>query len=214
VLGLDQQRAIDLEPGVHVPRGIRWLVLLYAPALSLLLAVAVAAAVLGIAPSRFTLDPAALTGAHPFLGVASNAGILLWAAAAAISLFTAALLADSARNGEARKFLRGAGLLTCWLMLDDLFLFHEWLFPSVLGVPQALVLAGYVAVVALFLLRFAASGLDANPLRGVPSGRNDSPNGLSPSAPPAASAVNSAPLFSGKDEDLPAGVREPAGSRP
>jgi hypothetical protein len=156
MFGFVQDRSIDLKAGIRVPGSVRWLVLLYVPALSLLLAVAVAAGAHGIAPSRFTLDPAVLTGSHPLLGVVSNAGILLWAAAAAISLFSAALLGGGRRGGEAGRFLLGAGVLTSWLALDDLFLFHEWLFPAVLGVPQTLVLATYVVVAALFLARFAA----------------------------------------------------------
>lgn len=130
--------------------------LLYAPAVFLLVAVTVAATVTGHPPSKFTRDPASLLESHPLLGVVSNVGVLFWAAAAAISLFTATLLGRQGQDRERRMFLISAGLLTSWLLLDDFFLFHEWLFPAVLGVPQTLVLATYGALAAFLFLRFAA----------------------------------------------------------
>jgi hypothetical protein len=93
---------------------------------------------------------------HPLVGIVSNVGVVVWAATAAITLFTALALR---RRGEARgvwRFPLGAGLLTCWLMLDDLFLFHEWLFPEVLGVRTRFLFAAYLGVTAFFLIRFAA----------------------------------------------------------
>ncbi len=149
-------RPIDLDAEARVSGGLRRLALLYAPAVLLLLAVAVIAAATGIPPPKFTLDPAVLAGTHPLLGVVSNIGVLLWAAAAAVSLFTATLLHRPGEERQRRAFLLAAGLLTAWLLLDDFFLLHEWLFPSVLGVPQTLVLATYAGLAALFLLRFAA----------------------------------------------------------
>lgn len=118
------------------------------------MAVAVVASFAGIEPSRFTLDPAVLAGFHPLLGVVSNVSVLLWAAAATICLFTAAVLRSAEREPEYRLFLFSAGILTTWLLLDDFFLFHEWLLPNYLGVPQAVVLAAYVGLFCLFLLRF------------------------------------------------------------
>jgi hypothetical protein len=133
-----------------------WPALLYVPALLLLLAVAVAAATTGIPPQKFLLDPAVLAGSHPLLGVVSNIGILIWAATAAIALFTATLLGMKRQEPEHKVFLLAAGLLTSWLVLDDFFMIHEWLFPHVLGVPQTLVLAAYAGLAGCFLLRFAA----------------------------------------------------------
>lgn len=135
-------------------RDWRRITVLYAPALALLAVVAAAARVTGIAPARFTMDPAALAGAHPFLGVVSNCGVLLWTAAAAISLFTALLLYGRRAQRECARFLLAAGLLTAWLMLDDLFMLHEWLFAAVLGIPQLIVFMAYAVLIGLFLVRF------------------------------------------------------------
>jgi hypothetical protein len=121
---------------------------------SLLAAVALAAAATGRPPSRFTRDPAALLGSHPLLGVVSNVGVLLWAAAAAVSLFAAVVLRGDRHDDPRGAFLLYGGLVTSWLALDDLFLVHEWLAPSVFAVPQPVVLLAYAGVVAALLLRF------------------------------------------------------------
>jgi hypothetical protein len=120
----------------------------------LVVAVLAASRVTGEPLSQFTRDPSMLAGAHPFLGILSNIGILLWTATAAISLFTAMLLYRTTLEIERRSLLLAAGLLTAWLTLDDFFLFHEWLFPTVLGVPQPIVYVAYLAVFGMFLYRF------------------------------------------------------------
>ena len=132
---------------------------------ALLLAIVLAVAVTSDTdPSRFTRDPAVLLDASPTLGLVSYVGILLWTAAAAIALFAAALLRKRGAAREQWTFLGAAGLLTSWLMLDDLFLFHEWLFPVVLGVRQRLLFAGYLLVMAAFLVRFRRIILRTSPL--------------------------------------------------
>lgn len=129
---------------------------IHAPALAVIAAVAAASLLTGITPARFTQDPAALTGAHPLLGAASNLGVLAWTATAAVCLFTAMLLHGRRDRREFARWMLAAGLLTCLLALDDLFLLHESLLPEALGIPQPAVLAAYVAAVGLFLLRFRA----------------------------------------------------------
>lgn len=142
--------------------GLRWGLWCYAPAVLLLVTVAVAARVTGTAPSQFTRDPAVLLDAFPLLGVVSYVGILVWAATAAITWFTSAVLRTRQAEQAPRRFLFFAGLLTFWLLLDDLFLFHEWLFPEVLGVRQRLLFAAYIGLTALFLVRFRALILRSN----------------------------------------------------
>jgi hypothetical protein len=134
--------------------GSRWLVWPYGIATMLLAVVAVGAAVTGTPASQFTRDPAVLLNASPVLGLISYVGVLLWTATGAVALFTAALLR---RRGDERTrwtFLAAAGFLTLWLMLDDLFLFHELLFPEVLGIRTRIVFAVYIILCGTFLVRF------------------------------------------------------------
>ena len=134
---------------------VGWALVCYVPAALLVVAVAAGAFVTGAPPSSFTRDPAVLLGTHPFVGVLSQIGVLIWMATVSISLFTAALLRARSGSRVEWSFLLGAGLLTLWLLLDDFFMFHDWLFPDILGIRQRYVLAGYVGITALFLARYA-----------------------------------------------------------
>ncbi|HYF61791.1 MAG TPA: hypothetical protein VD886_03190 [Herpetosiphonaceae bacterium] len=102
----------------------------------------------------FTRDPATLTNSNPFLGVLSSVGILFWCATAAICFFGFAMLRSSASDRIAPRFLLDAGLITALLMLDDLFLFHEYVFPQFLHFGEKVALLGYGAIVAGFLWRY------------------------------------------------------------
>lgn len=141
----------------------RLLAIIYLPAVLLLLAVAFAAWTTGIPVSRFLLDPAILSGTHPLLGVLSNVGVLLWAATAAICGFTATLLYRCGGEREQIAYLLAIGMLTACLLIDDLFLLHEWFFPVVLGVQQPIVLAAYGVLFAALVLRFAVVILRYDP---------------------------------------------------
>ena len=94
------------------------------------------------------LDPltaAELSGdcCHSHYGFVSTAGVILWAATAAISLFSAAMLLIARTKGSLVLFPLLAGMLTGWIALDDAFLLHETVLPS-FGVPQNAVIAFYV----------------------------------------------------------------------
>lgn len=80
-----------------------------------------------------------------YYGFASTVGVMLWVATAAICLFSAVLIAMWKLDKNLLKFAATAGVLTGWLALDDAFLVHELVLPS-LGVPQNLVLAIYVVL--------------------------------------------------------------------
>lgn len=133
---------------------MRWLLVCYGAAIVLLGVVALVAAATGTAPSQFTRDPAVLLNASPLLGLISYVGILLWTATAAVALFTATILRRRGDDRTRWMFLGAAGLLTLWLLLDDLFLFHEWLFPVVVGLRTRIVFAVYIALCGLFLVRY------------------------------------------------------------
>ncbi len=143
-------------PGVSgqlksVSRMLTWV---YAPALCLLSVVAAVRWRTGIPMSYFMRDPAAIAEAPAYIGLVSNIGILLWCATAAICFFSFAALGRQVGRREARSFLLYSGLLTGYLMLDDLFMFHERLLPQHLHIPQAAVYGAYVLMFAAYLVRF------------------------------------------------------------
>lgn len=83
-------------------------------------------------------------------GFVSNVGVLYLAASGSVCLFAALCLrpvADAGKTG----FLIGAGLLTAWLCLDDLFMIHEGVLPN-LGVSQAVTIGIYGVLTAVYLV--------------------------------------------------------------
>jgi hypothetical protein len=100
-----------------------------------------------------TRDLAAIAGIHPLSGFLSSLGILLWWTSATVWLFTAFL--RRIRHGSAGVgFLVYSGLLSAYLGLDDLFLFHEYLAPTYLKVPEKVVYGLLAAATAFYLWRY------------------------------------------------------------
>jgi len=105
-------------------------------------------------------DPAAITNRNPFFGVLSNIGVLLWCASATLCFFSAALLRNKGISRKILTFFLGSGLITSVLLLDDLFLLHEEIFPRYFHIPQKVIYAGYVAIILLYLARFIKTILE------------------------------------------------------
>ena len=101
-----------------------------------------------------TSDPLSVAGMPIYLGFLSQIGIFIWAATAAICLFTAFVLTSGKSDiPHLNRFLILAGLLTLWLGLDDVFILHEKFFPKI-GVPQDLVLGVYAGLALIWTIRF------------------------------------------------------------
>jgi hypothetical protein len=123
------------------------------PALAVLLVITWVSVANGVPLSMIVEDPAALARLHPLIGIQSSLGVLLWCAAATLCFFTAAVLWGAAAP-RLILFLLASGLLSSYLLLDDLFQFHEKLASQYLGVRQKHVLAGLAVAVAAYLVGF------------------------------------------------------------
>jgi hypothetical protein len=135
--------------------GLLWpLLWLYLPAGLALLAVFVASRKTGLPVAMFTRDPADITHSSPFLGVLSNLGILLWCATAAVCLFAFQVLRQDRGRKKTALFLLLAGLITILLLLDDLFLLHERVFPRYLHWRQRYPYYAYFSLTAAYLVAF------------------------------------------------------------
>lgn len=97
----------------------------------------------GVPVSTFTRDANAVTGMPFYTGALSNLGILFWCATAAICLFTAGVTGQRIASSPIHQFLLWSGCLTLFLMLDDLLMLHEEVFPFILMIPEWIVLAIY-----------------------------------------------------------------------
>lgn len=112
-----------------------------------------AATLLQLPIEHITGDPAMIYEAHPFTGLASNAGVLLWAATAAVCLFTFLVL-KNINPVQTNFFLLFSGLITLLLCLDDLFMLHEAVFPWHLRVPQNIVYIIYAMITGAYFLYY------------------------------------------------------------
>lgn len=137
------------------------LLLLYLPILALLFLVAIAGTFPNISLSSLTRDMAAIAHVHPLIGVVSNVGVLLWCATAVICLFSFSLLRQQGLHAEAR-FLLWAGLMTIVLLVDDLFMIHEYIAPVHFHVNEKVILVGHACGAAAYLLSHRRLILAAN----------------------------------------------------
>lgn len=126
---------------------------LYLAVFSLLYAFYGLAGEYGISVAYFTRDPAITLYGHPFVGVISHIGIIFWCAAMAICFFAAYVLFKAGVE-RLPAFLFWSGLFTGWLMLDDFFMFHEYVFPESFGIPQEAIMITYVVLMLICFLRF------------------------------------------------------------
>lgn len=72
----------------------------------------------------------------PYLGAISNLGVLLWAFGAAVCLFSAYLTYSLKFSSKYSFFLLSSGIISFMLMLDDMFLGHEKIYPYLLGIEE------------------------------------------------------------------------------
>jgi hypothetical protein len=130
------------------------LVFIGATAVLVFAAVFVVGRALGVAPGDLTRDITVVAGLHPLAGLLSNLGVLVWCAGSAIALFTALYFRTGPGATTARYLLSGA-LLSTYLLLDDLFMLHELVAGSSLGLSENAVylVLGVAVLVHLTLFR-------------------------------------------------------------
>lgn len=129
--------------------------------ISVMIVIYIFSTVYDINIKMFLADPASFTNSPIYLGIISNAGIILWAFSAAILLFTAILIWSNNSLINEMKFLLTAFILTLLLMIDDLLLFHELLFPKYLGIPQKFFFIFYFVYLIFYLFYFKTIHLQA-----------------------------------------------------
>jgi hypothetical protein len=138
----------------QIKKLIKPLIALYLPAVLFLVGMVILCTQMEIPISFFTCDPASTVEIDPLTGMVSNIGILMWTAAAAVCLFCWALLRKVPDKARFSKFVLFSGIMTLILVLDDLFLLHEDIFPCHLGIPQKFVLLGYMGLILVGIVVF------------------------------------------------------------
>jgi len=140
-------------PAIDRTSTFKLLIGLYLPAGLILLAVYLVSVHTDTPVWMFTRDPADITHSSPFIGIVSNICILLWCATAAICFFACVALRNKAHEKMALFFLL-SGLITSLLLLDDLFLLHERIFPQYFHWRQRYIYVSYVSIVLAYLVSF------------------------------------------------------------
>lgn len=115
---------------------------------SCLLAGYVVARVAGFRPDHLTRDTVNLTGARPYIGLFSMAGVMLWIASAALLLTTGAAVGDDARR---RSFLLWFGGALAFLAVDDGFVLHDRVLKQQLGLRETVTLPVYLLAILVIL---------------------------------------------------------------
>lgn len=129
-----------------------------------LTAVAILSAVSDKPIAYYTRDIASISDTGPMAGVVSQVGMLLWAATVT-TLFLAAYSQQRRRKWSNHVwFVGGFGLFTFILMIDDLFMVHENIFPRLTGLPEMVLYGLYGLLLGVLLLRFRSTILQNQPL--------------------------------------------------
>lgn len=132
----------------------RFLLALYAPPIALLALVGIVARVIGVEPGVFLRDPAHIAHVPFYTGIISNLGIAVWCAGAVMALFAAAALPKTPDRREDRRFLLWSGLLTLYLMVDDLAMLHDDVYRNLFHIYEQVVFLVYLPIAAIYLTRF------------------------------------------------------------
>ena len=127
---------------------------LYIPAILLILIVAIANYYLDSDIAFFFKDPLANTGINPFCGIISNIGVIVWSFSVAICFFSYFLLKTSKKHHDVLGFIVFGGFISLVLLLDDLFMFHEIIYPRYFGVSEKIVFSFYGMMMFFYLVKF------------------------------------------------------------
>lgn len=103
----------------------------------------------------FTNDPATVTEHSWSLGIVSQFGILLWAAAVAVCALAGALLWSFSEQRPWALFAHASAALSMVYLLDDALILHESVLRDHLGIPELVSYGVYGALGLAYLLRFA-----------------------------------------------------------
>ncbi|KAA0234954.1 MAG: hypothetical protein JJLCMIEE_01304 [Acidimicrobiales bacterium] len=104
-------------------------------------------------PTRHLLeDGTAVANVPWYVGAVSQVGLVGWALAASVALFAASVLAVIAEERQFVGFFLAGGLLTVWLMVDDMFRLHEDVLADAVNVDERVTQAMYAAILALWIV--------------------------------------------------------------
>ncbi|MFW5451366.1 MAG: hypothetical protein ACKE9I_07185 [Methylophagaceae bacterium] len=139
----------------------RHLLITLLPSILILVIVAIVSIYFNVKIPLITRDVAAIGKINPLYGILSSLGVLLWCVTASVCFFSAMILKNI---GQANNFwfLLNSAFLSSYLMLDDLFLFHESLASMYFGINEKVVFVILGLVVFAYLTKYRLKILKTN----------------------------------------------------
>ena len=117
--------------------------------------------IFGIKPTFLLRDLADIAKINPLYGFFSTIGSFFWFAAAAVCLFSAITLRQL-KSKVTFDFLMYSGVLSVYMALDDMFMFHDYIAPIYLNIPEKFIMAFILIAFIVYLLKFYKSILATN----------------------------------------------------
>lgn len=138
----------DIEPVVAADAGRRVVLVAIAIPLFAIAAITLALSTIDASPRMLFADPAAFVGEPFYLGMFSALSVMAWTTGASFASIGAMLA-----KGRARQSFAALSGLGVWLALDDQFMLHESVGPSI-GIPQQAFFATYAGAVLAIAIGF------------------------------------------------------------
>ena len=139
---------------------VKTLMLVFIPAIIILVAIEMISQIYQVPIKKLTSDPTLIANIPPLYGVLSNLGIVLWCGAI-FSSALAAMVLRSIGKKQLYLFLLYSSLLSTYLMLDDLFQFHENL-SGLIGLNQKVIYVLLATAVITYLIYFRKTLFQTN----------------------------------------------------
>lgn len=115
-----------------------------------------------ISADQFTRDPNQIVNIPFYIGAISNLGIIFWSATVALCIFSVCAIKRYAPNSAFRGFMLHSSIISTVLLLDDLYMWHEQMFPDYLKIPEIFIYLFYVIYFLYILVRFRNVILQSN----------------------------------------------------
>lgn len=100
----------------------------------------------------FTRDPTTVADVPPYTGFISSFGVLFWWSSATIAFGVGVYIRNQPEKHRWSRFLGFFGVFSAFLVMDDLFLFHESVLPKLFGIGEKAVFAIYGAMLVSLLM--------------------------------------------------------------
>jgi hypothetical protein len=118
----------------------------------------------GISVGKLTRDTTSVADVAPWTGGLSTLGLLAWAAAAGACFTAGMTLRARGTQMEQASYFLALSALAVVLLIDDGYLVHEYVAPTLFGAPEKVTLGIYVVLALAVAYRFRGVILAGRPL--------------------------------------------------